>query len=114
VTIPSRGEVWQVDLNPVVGHETGKIRPALIVSVDRFNHSKAGLVWVVPITTKNKNIRSHVLLRKGEAGATEDTWIKCEEIRSVSTKRLLRLRGTVGDKVMLEVRYAIEFFLGLR
>lgn len=114
MTQPSRGEVWLVDLDPVRGHETGKKRPALVVSVDRLNHSKAGLVWVMPITTKDKRIRSHVPLRKGMGGATEDAWIKTEELRSVSTDRLMKFRGTVDSKVMSEVLYNVEFFLGLR
>ena len=111
---PSRGEVWQVDLNPVQGNETGKVRPALVVSVDQLNHSRAGLVWVIPITTKDKGIRSHVVIPKGMGGATEDAWIKCEELKSVSVERLRRLRGTVDSKVMQEVMYRVQFYLGLR
>ena len=47
-------------------------------------------------------------------GATEDAWIKTEELRSVSTDRLMKFRGTVDSKVMSEVLYNVEFFLGLR
>ncbi|MGQ0815264.1 MAG: type II toxin-antitoxin system PemK/MazF family toxin [Gemmatimonadota bacterium] len=114
MTEPSRGEIWQVDLEPVRGHETGKVRPALVVSVDRLNHSKAGLVWIIPITTKDKVIRSHVLVPRGMGGATEDSRVKCEELKSVSIERFRRLRGTVDSKVMQEVVYRLEFFLGLR
>ena len=51
---PVRGEVWDVDLNPVIGHEQGGKRPALVVSADGFNKTQAGLVIVVPITIKRR------------------------------------------------------------
>jgi PemK-like, MazF-like toxin of type II toxin-antitoxin system len=53
---PVRGEVWDVDLKPVLGHEQGRIRPALIVSVDQFNQGPSGLVIVVPMTTEEGRI----------------------------------------------------------
>lgn len=53
---PSRGEIWLVDLNLVKGHEQAGVRPALIVSVDPFNQGPAGLVVVLPITTKAKGM----------------------------------------------------------
>ncbi len=34
---PKRGEIWLVSLEPVVGHEIGKTRPALVISNDRNN-----------------------------------------------------------------------------
>ncbi|OYV95604.1 MAG: growth inhibitor PemK, partial [Planctomycetia bacterium 21-64-5] len=49
---PVRGEVWTVNLDPVRGHEQAGTRPALIVSVNRFNHGPAGLVVVLPITSR--------------------------------------------------------------
>jgi len=34
---PKRGEIWLVSLEPVTGHEIGKVRPALIISNNRNN-----------------------------------------------------------------------------
>ena len=65
---PVRGEVWDVDLNPVIGHEQGGMRPALVVSADGFNKTQAGLVIVVPITSKTKGIRTHVPIDPPEGG----------------------------------------------
>lgn len=113
MTEPRRGEVWLVNLDPVVGHETGKTRPGLIVSVDRLNHSGAGLVWIIPITSKKKGIRSHVLVQPPGAGSDIDCYIKCEEIRAVSKKRLERLKGTVDSKTMAEVGLIVSRYLGL-
>jgi mRNA interferase MazF len=92
---PSRGEVWQVGLDPTKGREQQGSRPALVISVDKFNHGPAELVIVIPITKVNKQLRSHVLIPKGEAGLDFDSYIKVEDIRSVSTERLQYCRGSV-------------------
>jgi mRNA interferase MazF len=35
-TEPLRGEVWDLDLNPIIGREQAGFRPALVLSVDLF------------------------------------------------------------------------------
>lgn len=57
---PSRGEVWLVDLNPTRGHEPTGMRPALVLSVDPFNHGPAELVVLLPLTSIAKGIPFHV------------------------------------------------------
>ena len=46
--IPSRGEIWFVNLNPTAGREQQGIRPVLVVSEKEFN--RLGLCVVCPIT----------------------------------------------------------------
>ncbi|HEX6984706.1 MAG TPA: type II toxin-antitoxin system PemK/MazF family toxin, partial [Planctomycetaceae bacterium] len=65
---PKRGEAWLVDLDPTKGREQAGKRPALVVSADGFNGSPAGLVIVLPITSKDKRIRSHVPVDPPEGG----------------------------------------------
>lgn len=45
---PSAGEIWLVNLNPLVGREQQGKRPVLIVSDKVFN--KLGLCVICPIT----------------------------------------------------------------
>lgn len=110
---PSRGEVWLVNLNPTKGHEQHGRRPALIVSVDSLNHGPAGLVIAMPLTTKDKGIRTHVRIEPPEGGCTKTSFIKTEEIRSISTQRLLKLKGTVDRKTLAEVGYSTCILLDL-
>lgn len=35
-----QGEIWNVDFDPIIGHEQGGCRPALILSQDAFNTSE--------------------------------------------------------------------------
>lgn len=110
---PSRGEVWLVSLDPTQGHEQGGTRPALIISVNKFNHGPAGLVVIAPMTTKDKRIASHVKVPKGEAGTTADCFVKCEEVRCVSKGRLKDYWGDVKNLTMEAVEQRVRVILGL-
>lgn len=109
----SRGEIWLVDLNPVCGHEQAGRRPALVVSVDGFNHGPAGLVIVIPITTKDKGIPLHVGVFPPEGGLNEQSFIKCEDVRSVAKERLVRCLGRVEEGTLAEVEDRLRILLGL-
>jgi mRNA interferase MazF len=50
-----RGEVWWVALDPTVGGEIGKTRPAVIVSNDRWNAAN-NRFQVVPITSNTRRV----------------------------------------------------------
>src|SRR5262245_37458662 len=95
MTAPARGEVWQIEFGQTRGREQAGIRPALVVSVDLFNQSGAELVVVLPITSKAKGVRSHVPVQPPEGGLSLPSFIKCEDIRSVSKHRLLKRLGAV-------------------
>jgi len=85
---PLRGEVWLIDLNPVRGREQAGRRPALVLSADRFNRSRADRAVVVPITTRERRVPLHVRVDPPEAGLRRRSFILCEDIRSVSIERL--------------------------
>lgn len=110
---PVRGEIWLVDLNPTRGHEQGGRRPGLVVSVDLFNKGPAGLVIVIPITTKEKGIPLHVEIKAAEGGLTKRSFIKCEDIRSVSRERLAQRLGQVTRSTLDAVEDRLRILLDL-
>lgn len=110
---PSRGEIWSVNLSPIKGHEQGGRRPCFVISVNLFNHGPAGLVVVLPITTKNKNIPFHVDVVPPEGGVKIKSYIKCEDIRSVSLERLSEYWGNVSLKTIAAIEDRIRILLGL-
>lgn len=110
---PSRGEIWLVDLNPVRGHEQAGKRPGLIISVDLFNHGPAGLVVLVPLTTKAKGIPFHVDIHPPEGGLEKTSFIKCEDVRSVSKERFSRRLGAVSSETLAEVEDRLRILLDL-
>jgi mRNA interferase MazF len=113
MVLPSRGDVWTVMLDPTKGHEQGGTRPCLVLSVNKFNHGPADLTVVVPITSREKRIPSHVKVIKGEAGLTENSFVKCEEVRCVSKERLRDRWGVVQPPTMQAVETRVRVILGL-
>jgi mRNA interferase MazF len=110
---PSRGDIWMVNLDPVTGHEQAGIRPALIVSVDELNHGPAELVTMLPITTTERDLASRVRIPNGEGGLWETSYVKCEEVRTVSKNRLVRKLGVLNPKYLLQPMTNVRYFLGL-
>lgn len=109
----SRGDVWLVGLDPTKGREQAGMRPALVVSVDGFNHGAAELVVVAPITSKAKGIPLHVQITPPEGGLTMTSFIKCEDVRSISTSRLVKLLGKVSPQTIDSVEDRLRILLGL-
>jgi mRNA interferase MazF len=113
-TKPSRGEVWFVDLNPVIGHEQAKIRPCLIISHDTFNHGPAQLHIVLPLTSKNKNLPFHVPLEWLEDGPDTQSFILCDQIRTVSRQRFKgKSLGFVSKKTLEKVECILSILLNI-
>lgn len=110
---PARGDIWMVDLDPVRGHEQAGRRPALVVSADTFNRGAAGLVTVLPLTTRARGIPLHVTVTPPEGGLSSVSYIKCEDIRSISTERLITRRGSVAPRTMTEVEDRLRVLLDL-
>jgi mRNA interferase MazF len=102
-----------VDLNPTKGHEQSGRRPALILSVDMFNHGPAGLAVVLPITGQAKGVPFHVRVTPPEGGLDLESYIKCEDIRSISRERLGRRMGTVSPPTLQAVEDRIRILLSL-
>ena len=110
---PARGEIWLADLNPTRGREQAGMRPCMVVSADLFNQSPAALVIVTPLTTKARGIRTHVPLIPPEAGVREKSFIKCEDVRSISTERLVSRWGTVSPSTLRRAEDCLRILLGL-
>jgi mRNA interferase MazF len=110
---PTRGDVWFVDLDPVRGHEQAGRRPALIVSTDPFNFSAAGVVVLVPLSTKEKHVPLHVRVSPPEGGLRELSFIRCEDVRTVSKERLSKRLGKVSPATLAAVESRLRLLLEL-
>lgn len=100
-------------LDPTKGREQAGMPPALIISVDLFNDSAAELVVAVPITSKAKGIPLHVEIEPPEGGLTLKSYVKCEDVRSISTSRLVRRMGSVSAVTITSVEDKLRILLGL-
>ena len=113
MTEPARGEVWLADLDPTIGREHAGKRPVLVLSEDTFNRGPADLVVVLPMTTREKRIPSHVPLRSPEGGVRVDSFVICEAVRSISKQRLASRWGVVSPSTLRVVEDTLRILLGL-
>lgn len=110
-----RGEIYWVNLDPTVGAEIKKRRPALVVSND-VNNQYSPLVTILPITSKvAKAYPFEVVLAAGAGGLEKESLIKANQIRTVDKGRLVG--GPLGHALdagtMAQVDDAIRVHLAL-
>jgi mRNA interferase MazF len=111
---PRRGEVYLVGLDPTVGAEIKKTRPALILQNDIANRASP-ITIVAAITSRFEGALypTEVLLRRGEGGVSADSVALLNQIRSVDKRRLVRRLGRVTPATMGRVDLALRISLGL-
>jgi mRNA interferase MazF len=110
---PLRGEIWMVDLNPTRGREQRGRRPALVVSSNTFNRGPADLVVVLPITGTERGIPLHVPVAPPEGGLSKLSFVKVEDVRSVSKQRCTKRWGRVASDTMAAVEDRLRVLLDL-
>ncbi len=109
-----RSEVWLVNLNPPGhGKEIHGERPALILSVDEINNCPADLIIILPLTTTPRNIPSHLKVNPPEGGVKKTSYIKCDQIRTISKDRLIKKLGIVSSGIMAEIEEVLRTILSL-
>jgi mRNA interferase MazF len=101
--------VWWVALDPVVGSEIAKTRPALVVSVDEINRAPARLCVVAPITPTPRESAVRIELPRG-GGGVRVGYVEPYQIRTVSHDRLTGRVGEADESVRREVAHRIELF----
>ena len=107
---PRRGDIFWVVLDPALGTEIRKTRPAVIVSNDSCNAHGARVV-VLPVTS---NVSS---LFPGEAVVQvrgKPARVLGDQVRSIDKARLRSRIGTLTGDELGEVETALRITLGLR
>ena len=114
-SFPRYGDIYEVNLDPVVGAEAGKRRPALVVSND-INNEFSQTVTVLPITGQpaGKQYPFEVIVSKGIAGLTADSRIKANQVRTVDKRRLVSFRGSLPSQYLPQVETAMKIHLNLK
>ena len=109
-----RGELWFANLNPVIGSETAKRRPVLIVSNDANNRASA-TVTVLPITSSVARVYPfEVALAKGAGGLSKASKAQAQQIRTISRERVSGKRiGALDEGTMDKIDAALRLHLAL-
>jgi mRNA interferase MazF len=112
-----RGDIHEVDLDPVRGSESNKRRPAVIVSNDAANLAAGrlgrGVVTVVPVTSSLDRLYPfQVLLPAADTGLARDSKAQAEQVRSVAVERIGTRLGVVPQAIMHAIDEALRLHLG--
>lgn len=107
----TRGMIIDVNLDPTLGSETGKIRPCLIVTNDMYNR-KLPVIQVIPITEwsskKNRIITNVSIEPDTENGLTKKSIADCLQTRPIERNyRLVKIRGKASSDVMQRIDKAL-------
>jgi len=113
-----RGEIRIVNLDPVVGAEASRTRPAVIVSNDGANTTAArlgrGVVTIVPLTSNTERVYAfQVLLTRADTGLKSDSKAQAEQVRSVAAQRIGRLIGELPFDSLDQLDEALRLHLAL-
>jgi len=111
----NRGEIWLVDLDPTIGAEMKKTRPALIISDNKLG--KLPLKIIIPITGWKEHYSIAPWMVKIEPnkdnGLTKISSLDCFQIRSVSQNRLMEKIGIITSDEIDKVQDGILNILGI-
>lgn len=115
------GMVVRVNLDPVIGSEANKTRPAMVVCNDLAYESaqrnRRGVVTIIPITSNVTRVFPfQVLIGKadtGMCGLSHPSKLQVEQIRSVDIRRILATLGHLPVHLHQQVRDAIALHLDL-
>lgn len=110
-----QGEIWLVSLDPTIGAEIRKTRPAIIV-----NHNTLGklpLKIIVPVTDwKDKYTIASWMVKLSpdkQNKLTKESSADCFQIRSVAEERCIKKLGQVDNDTMIKIRRALATVLNI-
>lgn len=90
------GQVWLVDLGVPVGSEQAGRRPGIVVGSTLHCSFPIEMALVAPGTSVDRGLPHHVAVDWRAAGLDRATWVRTEDVRSVSERRLVG-RGPLGQ-----------------
>jgi len=93
--------------------EPAFIQPAVVVSVDVLNNGPGEVVAVVPLGSKAYGLRSHVEIATGAIGLDHLSYARGDQVRTISTRRLVNRRGVADRDEMLSIDQTLRFVLDL-
>ena len=99
-----------MDWSPGRGSEQAGMRPALIIQTDAANRNpRYPNTIVLTVSTKGKAVPFHVPVNPSEGnGLQEKSFVKCEQILTVSKERLIHRVGCLDDERMDAIVVAIR------
>jgi mRNA interferase MazF len=111
---PKRGEIYLTALDPALGHEIKKTRPALVIQNNVSNQfSSTTIVAAITSKVSTPPYPNETIIQPGRSGLVVVSTVRLDQIRTVDRQRLLTRLGSVDSDSMAAVDQAIKASLGL-
>ena len=109
-----RGEIWLINLDPTIGAEIKKTRPAVIINIDEIG--VLPLRVIVPITSwKERYLHAPWLIQitpSNQNGLEKMSAADAFQIRSLAKERFVRRIGEIDPETLAGILEAIRIVLG--
>jgi mRNA interferase MazF len=110
-----QGEIWSINLDPTVGAEIRKTRPAIVVNDDALG--KLPLKIIVPLTDWKDRYQVAPWMVKinpdAKNGLDKVSAADCFQVRSLSEERFVKRIGYVSISLMDEIRQGLSKVLSI-
>jgi mRNA interferase MazF len=110
-----RGEIWLINLDPTVGAEIKKIRPAVIMNDDSIGILP--LKIIVPITDwKDRYTIAPWIVRidpDANNGLNKPSAADVFQVRSTAQERFIKRLGNLSDAKIQEILKAVSIVFGM-
>jgi mRNA interferase MazF len=107
-----RGEIWWVNLKPVIGNETGKERPCLILQNDIGNQNGTTTI-VAPFLPGMKTYPFVVnVTPTSQNGLDAARHINLSQMRAIDSQRIKNRQGVLEDRYWEDIEKAVCIELG--
>lgn len=111
-----RGDVYLVNLDPIVGREIGKARPAVIIQ-NNIGNQFSPVTIIAPISSVKeitKPLPIMIFLEKGDGGLTSNSYVDCGQIRTIDKeKRLITKLGALDKSTLNKIDIALKVSLAI-
>ena len=107
-------KIFLVNLDPTIGAEIKKTRPAIILQNNVSNEYSA--VTIVAAITSVINLPlypNEVLIHAKEGGLKKDSAVLLNQLRSIDRKRLIKRLGYIYPETMIKIDNALKISLGI-
>ncbi len=110
-----RGEIYYANLEPVLGSETGKTRPVVVIQNDIGNiYSPTTIVAIITEYSEKKASYPICVAIGVEQGLKKPSIINLSQIRTIDKRRLVEPSiARLSDDLMAEVDRALKHSLAL-
>jgi mRNA interferase MazF len=112
---PRRGEIYLTALDPALGHEIKKTRPALIIQNDISNqYSQTTILAAITSKVNTPSYPNEAVIQPSSiSGLQVVSTVRLDQVRTIDRQRLVKRLGKADPVTMRAVDLAIKASLQL-